>query len=64
MKNKCTETSLCVIPEGTTLFMNDDLNVGAMIVRGALKWNDKTSMESVFVCAGYIAISWLATADV
>lgn len=56
VKVMCTETSICVIPEGTTIIMNDDLNVGAMIVRGALKWDDITSTDGAFLCAGYIAV--------
>jgi hypothetical protein len=36
--------------------MDDNLNVGALIVRGAVEWNDDLSLANSFLCAGYIAI--------
>jgi hypothetical protein len=39
--------------------MTSNLNVGALIVRGSLQWNDATNAllsQSTFLCAGYIAV--------
>lgn len=56
VKQFCTEYSICVIPYGTTLEITDNLNVAALIVRGAVEWDDSTSPENTFVCAGYVAV--------
>ena len=56
LKSTCGEDSICIIPEGVILLMNDSLNVGALIVRGAVEWNDDSSLANSFLCAGYIAV--------
>ena len=56
VKQFCTEYSICIIPYGTTLEITDNLNVAALIVRGAVEWDDSTSPENTFVCAGYVAV--------
>ena len=56
VKQFCTENSICIIPYGTTLEITDNLNVAALIVRGAVEWDDSTSPENTFVCAGYVAV--------
>jgi hypothetical protein len=55
-KSTCNEYSICTIPDGVTLLVDDNLNVGALIVRGAVEWNDDLSLANSFLCAGYIAI--------
>ena len=56
VKSVCKENSICIIPSGTTLQITDNLNVAALIVRGSVEWNDQTSPDNMFVCAGYVAI--------
>ena len=56
VKQFCTENSICIIPYGTTLEITENLNVAALIVRGAVEWDDSTSPENTFVCAGYVAV--------
>eukprot|EP00559_Dactyliosolen_fragilissimus_P007575 CAMPEP_0184856030 /NCGR_PEP_ID=MMETSP0580-20130426/1187_1 /TAXON_ID=1118495 /ORGANISM="Dactyliosolen fragilissimus" /LENGTH=1243 /DNA_ID=CAMNT_0027350795 /DNA_START=75 /DNA_END=3803 /DNA_ORIENTATION=- len=62
---QCGSASICVIPEGITVEMNTDVNIGALIVRGSLKWTDETqnhssssssSTSSQYLCAGYIVM--------
>ena len=55
--NQCGDDSICIIPFGTTLQMNTNLNVGALIVRGSVEWNDDTQVQpSAFLCAGYVVV--------
>lgn len=54
--SNCQVDTLCVIPENVTLIMNDNLNLGALIVRGAVEWKDELSPVNSYLCAGYIAI--------
>lgn len=56
VKYICDEGSICTIPNGVTLLMDDNLDVGALIVRGAVEWNDDLSLPNSFLCAGYIAV--------
>lgn len=54
---QCTKTNICEIPLGTTLTMNSNLDVGALIIKGSFVWTDATqnSLEQ-FLCAGYVAV--------
>mmetsp|Transcript_15892 Transcript_15892/g.33623 ORF Transcript_15892/g.33623 Transcript_15892/m.33623 type:complete len:226 (+) Transcript_15892:504-1181(+) len=54
---QCGNDSTCIIPLGTTLQVDTSLNLGALIVRGTVQWNDDTQVNpSAFICAGYVAV--------
>ena len=54
---QCGDDSICLIPLGVYLQVDTSLNLGALIVKGTVEWNDDTQLNSsAFVCAGYIAI--------
>ena len=73
VQSQCDLASICVIPNGITVHVTSNLNVGALIVRGSFLWTDDTiqssssssSSSSSFICAGYVAIeeegSWKMT---
>eukprot|EP00560_Eucampia_antarctica_P007634 CAMPEP_0197828174 /NCGR_PEP_ID=MMETSP1437-20131217/4814_1 /TAXON_ID=49252 ORGANISM="Eucampia antarctica, Strain CCMP1452" /NCGR_SAMPLE_ID=MMETSP1437 /ASSEMBLY_ACC=CAM_ASM_001096 /LENGTH=239 /DNA_ID=CAMNT_0043429317 /DNA_START=273 /DNA_END=989 /DNA_ORIENTATION=+ len=53
----CGPNSICIIPDGLTLQVNKNINVGALIVRGKVEWTDITQADQVvFLCAGFVAI--------
>ena len=57
ISGQCGTDSVCIIPIGTTLQVDTSLNLGALIVRGAVEWSDDTQVHpSAFLCAGYVAI--------
>ena len=56
VKAVCDEASICIIPSGLELEIDDNLNVAALIVRGSVKWNDTKAPTDGFVCSGYVAI--------
>jgi len=54
---QCGDDSVCIIPIGKTLQVDTSLNLGALIVRGTVQWNDDTQVNpSAFICAGYVAV--------
>ena len=57
---QCGNNSVCIIPFGTTFQVDDNINLGALIVRGTVEWNDVTTqsyMENdMYLCAGYVAV--------
>jgi len=55
---QCDSNSICIVPDGLTLKMDESLNVGALVIRGSLEWNDFTvgTSQSTFLCAGYVAV--------
>lgn len=54
---QCGTNSICTIPLGVSLQVDTSLNLGALIVKGTVEWNDDTQVNSsAFVCAGYIAV--------
>ena len=54
---QCGDDSICTIPLGVFLQVDTSLNLGALIVKGTIEWNDDTQVNSsAFVCAGYIAV--------
>ena len=59
----CDAISLCVIPFGATLRMDGPLNVGALLVRGTLVWDDATQAGAAeqWLCAGYVAVEAAGT---
>lgn len=57
LSGQCGQNFVCIIPSGTTFRMNDNINLGALIVRGNVEWNDTTQKApSAFLCAGYVAV--------
>ena len=50
--------TICIIPDGLTLKMDGNLNVGALIVRGVLEWTISTQSSSSdqFLCGGYVVV--------
>ena len=48
----CGTNSKCVVPPSTTLNVDSNLNVGALLVKGELVWSQ--SSTSQWICAGYI----------
>lgn len=56
-QNICGTKSKCVVNSGVTLFMNSNLNVAALLVRGQVIWNDRTQRTSTqYLCAGYVVM--------
>ena len=61
---QCGGDSVCIVPSGITVWMVGviGLNVGALIVRGVVEWNDNESAPggrgaaALFLCAGYVAV--------
>mmetsp|Transcript_33750 Transcript_33750/g.49218 ORF Transcript_33750/g.49218 Transcript_33750/m.49218 type:complete len:85 (-) Transcript_33750:120-374(-) len=37
---QCRSDSVCVVPSGVLLLMDDDLDVSALVVRGEAEWTD------------------------
>lgn len=57
VQSQCRLDTICIIPEGATLQMDGNLNVGALIVRGKLEWTAATqSSLDQFLCGGYIVV--------
>lgn len=56
-QQQCGLGSTCVVPDTSTLIMDGNLNVGALVVRGSLRWDDGTQQADVqWLCAGFIAV--------
>ena len=50
----CSETAVCVVPEGVALTLDSPLVVGALVVRGTVTWTDATQAAATqWLCAGY-----------
>ena len=58
--SQCDASTICTIPAGVTLEMDDNLHVAGLVVRGAVLWTDATQMSNgdlgIYLCAGYIAV--------
>jgi hypothetical protein len=53
----CGTSSLCVIASGTTVLMDSSLNLGALEIRGSLRWTDETQQDSdLHLCSGFVHI--------
>lgn len=64
VSSQCRSDSICIIPIGTTLQVDRSLNLGALIVRGTVEWNDNTQVNpSAFLCAGYVAMEGMGKWD-
>ena len=54
---QCGTDSICIIPLEVEWLVDNSVNLGALIVRGNVEWNDNTQLKpDVFICAGYIAL--------
>ena len=57
VSTQCGTDSTCILPAGTTLRVDTNLNLGALLVRGGVEWTDSTQLDaSAFICAGYVAV--------
>ena len=55
--DQCDSDSICIIPTGLVLDMDQSLSVGALVVRGSLRWNEATTAgQTIYLCAGYVAV--------
>jgi len=65
VQSQCGTNSICILPLGTTLVMDGNLNVGALIVRGILEWTSviQQSQSDQFLCAGYIVVEGIGSFD-
>ena len=54
----CGTSATCVVASGATLRMDGDLNVGALLVRGRVVW-DETSQQAAeqWLCGGYVVVA-------
>ena len=56
-QKSCGTSRLCILTEGSSLIINDNLNVAAMKVLGTVYWNETTQLQPFqWLCAGYIVI--------
>ena len=57
-QSRCGDTSsICVIPRGLRLIMNDSLNVNALKIQGELYWRDQDqTTDNQYLCGGYVAV--------
>ena len=54
---QCGDDSVCLIPFGTTFRVDRSINLGALVVEGAVEWTDETQVSPrAFLCAGYVAV--------
>jgi hypothetical protein len=58
VQSQCGTDSICILPDGLTLLMDGNLNVGALIVRGEFVWNNasQSSLSHQFLCGGYVVV--------
>ena len=57
VSQQCGIDSVCIIPFETTLLISASIDVGALIVRGNVEWNDDTQIDaSAFLCSGFVAV--------
>ena len=55
--SQCGTDSVCIIPLGTTFEVDGSIDLGALVVRGNVEWNDGQLFSAdVYLCAGYVAI--------
>jgi hypothetical protein len=51
----CDEHTICTVPAGTTLIMDSNLVVGALVIHGAIVWNETTQSDTeLWLCAGNV----------
>ena len=52
----CGRETVCVVAAGATLRMETNLDVAALVVRGAIMWDDASqTADDQWLCAGYVA---------
>ena len=52
----CGRDTVCVVAAGATLRMETNLDVAALVVRGAIMWDDASqTADDQWLCAGYVA---------
>lgn len=52
----CNSSVTCVVPANVLLRMDSNLRVGALVVRGSVRWDDTTqAVPEQWLCAGYVA---------
>jgi hypothetical protein len=57
MRRKCSKYGICVIASYSTLIMDNNLNVFALIIRGKLLFSDLTQQSATqWLCAGYLVV--------
>mmetsp|Transcript_43333 Transcript_43333/g.48510 ORF Transcript_43333/g.48510 Transcript_43333/m.48510 type:complete len:1556 (-) Transcript_43333:209-4876(-) len=58
VQNQCGTDTICLIPDGVTVQMDDNLYIGALIIRGNLEWNTATQSDQnqLFLCGGYVVV--------
>lgn len=57
VQSLCGNSSICVISAYSTVIMDSNLNLFALIIRGKLIWTDDTQKSSLqWICAGYIVV--------
>ena len=61
-QQQCSASSTCIVPEGSVLRMTSNFNVGALIIRGSLIWDDSSGAQ--WLCAGYIAVESGGSLDI
>jgi hypothetical protein len=53
----CDVNSICVVAEDVVLTMDGSLNVGALVVKGEVIWDETTQLVAEqWLCAGYVAV--------
>ena len=53
----CGTTNLCILASGSTLAMDGNLNVAALLIHGTLTWTDSTQKMSLqWLCAGILVV--------
>eukprot|EP01097_Dermamoeba_algensis_P002778 TRINITY_DN2100_c0_g1_i1.p1 TRINITY_DN2100_c0_g1~~TRINITY_DN2100_c0_g1_i1.p1 ORF type:complete len:1249 (-),score=295.24 TRINITY_DN2100_c0_g1_i1:103-3849(-) len=53
----CGTDTRCIVPAGITITMDGNLNLGGLVLKGSLNWNDNSqSAPSQYLCAGYVAV--------
>ena len=56
-QNSCGTSNLCILAAGSTLTMDGNLNVAALLIRGTLVWTDSTQTSpQQWLCAGYVVV--------
>ena len=56
-QNLCGFNSLCILASGSTLTMDGNLNVAALIIHGTLTWTDFTQkLSQQWLCAGILVV--------
>ena len=62
LQTLCGTSTKCVVSEGTTVEMDGNLNVAALVVEGTLTWTGATQTQpEQWLCAGYATVEKLGT---